>query len=242
MGTGGVVPQEERLVGLCRTIDEIDGSPDQLVVDVFHIELGFGIHVRMRRQRAAIDNRLFANLAPTRIGRWIVDGGGLGLDDVARAEIGEELRRFRILRIVGLFHRVEMVKDTIELVEAMHRGQILVAIAKMIFADLRRGVAVRLEKLGDGRVLVLQALLGGRHADFQQTGTEWGLPEDESGTTGGAGLLSVIIGEQRAFFGDAIDVGCAAAHHAAVVGADIPDANVIGHDHDNVRLLGSRLR
>jgi hypothetical protein len=50
-------------------------------------------------------------------------------------------------------------------------------------------------------------------------------------------LLSVIVGKDRAFIGDAVDIGRAVAHHAAVVGADVPIADVVGHDHENVRRL-----
>lgn len=112
----------------------------------------------------------------------------------------------------------------------------------MVLADLSGGVTIRLEQFGDRRVLVLKALLGSRHADFQKTSPKWRLSQDERGSSCGAGLLRVIVGEQRAFLGDAIDVGRTAAHHAAVVGADIPDADVVSHDHDDVGLLGSRLR
>jgi hypothetical protein len=50
-------------------------------------------------------------------------------------------------------------------------------------------------------------------------------------------LLTVIIGEDRALIRDAIDVGRAVAHHAAIVGADIPIADIIAHDNKDVRLL-----
>ena len=49
-------------------------------------------------------------------------------------------------------------------------------------------------------------------------------------------LLAVIVGEQRALVGDAVDVGRAVAHHAAVVGADVPVADVVAHDDEDVRL------
>ena len=52
-----------------------------------------------------------------------------------------------------------------------------------------------------------------------------------------AGLLAVVVGKDRAFIGDAVDVGCAVSHHAAVVGADVPVADVIRHDDEDVRLL-----
>jgi hypothetical protein len=124
----------------------------------------------------------------------------------------------------------------------MHRRQELIAVAEMVLADLRRGIAVRLEQFGDGRVLVLQALLGCGHPDFQQAGAERRLSQDKGGTPGGAGLLGVVVGEKRALSGDAVDVGRGPAHHAAMVGTDIPDADIVGHDHDDVGLLGRRLR
>jgi hypothetical protein len=49
--------------------------------------------------------------------------------------------------------------------------------------------------------------------------------------------LAVIVGEQSTLAGDPVDVGGGAAHHAAMVGTQIPGADVIGHDHDDVRLL-----
>ena len=72
----------------------------------------------------------------------IVNGGRLGVHDVARAEIGAELRSLRVIVLVRLFHGVEMVEDAVELVEAMHRGKEFIAVAKMVLADLRRGIAV----------------------------------------------------------------------------------------------------
>ena len=64
------------------------------------------------------------------------------------------------------------------------------------------------------------------------------LAGDEGGAAGGAGLLGVEVGEDRAFVGDAVDVGRAVAHHAAVVGADVPVADVVAQDDEDVRLLG----
>ena len=68
------------------------------------------------------------------------------------------------------------------------------------------------------------------------------LAGDERGAPGGAGLLAVVVGEDRAFVGDAVDVGRAIAHHAAVVGADVPVADVVAHDDEDVRLLLLRER
>ena len=147
------------------------------------LSLGRRVHVRMRRQRTAIGDRLLADPAPARIRGRVVDVGRLGVDDIARAKLLLELGALRVVGLVRLFHGVEVIEDAIELVEAVDRRQVFVAVAEMVLADLRRRVAKRLEELGDRRVLVLQALLGGGQTDLQQTGAERRLAKDKRGTS-----------------------------------------------------------
>src|SRR5262249_2520984 len=123
-----------------------------------------------------------------------------------------------------------------ELVEAVNGGEKLVAVAEVVLAELAGGVSLRLEQIGERRILLRQSLLGAGQADLQQAGAEAALPRDERGAPGRAGLLGVEGGEDRAFLGDAIDVGRAVAHHAAVVGADVPVADVVAEDDEDVRL------
>ena len=66
-------------------------------------------------------------------------------------------------------------------------------------------------------------------------------PVMKAARPGGAGLLAVVVGEDRAFAGDAVDVGRAVAHHAAIVGADVPVADVVAHDDQDVGLCRRRL-
>lgn len=124
-----------------------------------------------------------------------------------------------------------------ELIKTVHRGQVFIAIAEMILADLRRRIAQRLEDLRNGRIGRLQSLLGGRQAHFEQAGAKGCLPGDEGRASGCAGLLPVVISEQRTLAGQSVDVRRVPAHHASMVGADVPDADIIGHDHDDVGLL-----
>lgn len=238
----GVVPEEERLVGLHRAVHEVAGTPHQVRLDVLHAHLGGGIHARVRRQRTRVRDLLLADGAPARILRRIIDIGSDAADDVARAEPLAEFRVPRILRVVGFLQRVEVVEDPVEFIEAMNRGQVFVAIPEMVLADLRRRIPERLEEIRDRRIGILQALFRGGKADFQQARAERRLPGDEGGASRGAGLLSVVVGEQRAVACESVDVRRAAAHHAAVVGADVPDADIVGHDHDDIRLAvaGSR--
>ena len=94
----------------------------------------------------------------------------------------------------------------------------------MVLAELAGRVALRLEQFGKRRVLLGKPFLGARQADLEQAGAEARLAGDERGASGGAGLLRVVVGEDRTFLGDAVDVRRAIAHHAAVVGADVPVA------------------
>jgi hypothetical protein len=80
-----------------------------------------------------------------------------------------------VLRVVGIFRlllRIEVVEVAVELVEAVHGRQVFVAVAEMIFADLRGHVAVGLQELRDRRVLVLKTLSRARQADLEQPGAE----------------------------------------------------------------------
>ena len=50
-----------------------------------------------------------------------------------------------------------------------------------------------------------------------------------------------MIHEQHAVIGDTVDVGGAAPHHAAVIGADIPHADIVTPDDKDVGAI-SRFR
>jgi hypothetical protein len=60
------------------------------------------------------------------------------------------------------------------------------------------------------------------------------LPRNKRGASCRAALLGIVIGEERPFVGYAVDVRRPTPHHAAMVGADVPNADVIGHDDENV--------
>ena len=87
------------------------------------------------------------------------------------------------------------------------------------------------------RVFLLHALRRARQADLGQAGADRRLPGNERGAAGGAALLAVPVGEQRAFFGDAVDVGRLVTHHALVVGADVEPADVVAPDDEDVGFL-----
>src|SRR5262245_11841340 len=111
-----------------------------------------------------------------------------------------------------------------------------IAIAQMIFAELAAGVAALLEQIGDRRRPIRDAVLRARHADRQQPGAKRMLSKNERSPARGAALLRVGVGEQRAFLRDTIYVGCAVAHDAVVVGADVVHADVVAPNYQNVWL------
>lgn len=111
----------------------------------------------------------------------------------------------------------------------------------MVFADLRGGVTHRLKQLGDSGIFILQTLFSCGETDFEQAGAKGGLTKDEGGASSSAGLLAIVVGKEWSFAGDAVNIWGASAHHPAVVSADIPSANIVGHDHDDVGFLGLRV-
>ena len=142
--------------------------------------------------------------------------------------------------MLGLVLGIEVIEVAKKLVEAMDRWQELVAVAEMVLAELPGHIAERLEQLGERRILVGKAFLCPWQSHLQQARAHRALAGDEGGPAGGTRLLTVIVGEDRTFVGDAVDVGRAVAHLAAIIGADVPVADVIAHDDENVG-LGLRL-
>ena len=107
----------------------------------------------------------------------------------------------------------------------------------MVLAELTGGIAERLEQFGDGRVFRLKSDSGAGHSDFGQAGAERVLAADEGCASGGAALLAVVVGEGDAFVGDAVDVRRPVAHHASAEVTDVPDADVIAPEDQDIRLL-----
>jgi polyhydroxyalkanoate synthase len=70
----------------------------------------------------------------------------------------------RVVEPVRIGHRIEVVQVTEELVEAVHREEILVQVAQMVLAKLPGFVTLCLEHGGQGHGLVGQAYIGTRLA------------------------------------------------------------------------------
>ncbi|MCY1293428.1 hypothetical protein D9M70_426870 [compost metagenome] len=210
---GGVHPDEERLVGLDLLLDEVDGTLGGFVVDGFHALGG---------QRAGVLDLAVGKAAHHASGR-----GGLG-------EFGIVLRPVGTL---GLLFGIQVVEVAEELVETMFGRQVFVAVAQVVLAELAGGVAVGLERLGDGDVARLQADRRAGHADLGQAGAQRALPGDEGRAAGGAAVLRVVVGEHHAFPGQAVDVRRRVADHAVAIGTDVGLADVVAEDHQDVRFF-----
>ena len=230
---GEVHPDKGWLAGLVLPLDEVHGPVGNVIVDGFHPLLGQGTGVLAH---------LLADLAEARIHRRIVRGRGLAVHHATGAELGTERRIFRVVRQFRLFLGVEVVKVAVELVKAVHGGQVLVAVAQVILAELAGGIALCLQQLGNRRVFLLQPYRSARQADLGQAGAQAGLAGDERRPAGGAALLGIVVGEHHAFLGDAVDVGRLVAHQALRVGADIGLPDVIAPDDDDVGPLRLLLR
>jgi hypothetical protein len=109
-----------------------------------------------------------------------------------------ELGVLRVVVGLRLFLGVEVVEVAEELVEAVDGGQVLVAVAQVVLAELAAHVALFLEQVGNGRRPVGDAVIRTRHADGEQAGAERVLAEDEGRPAGRAALLGVGVGEQCA--------------------------------------------
>ena len=82
----------------------------------------------------------------------------------------------------------------------------------------------------------LQADVRAGHTHLGQAGAQRVLPGDEGGAAGGAALLAVVVGEADALARESVDVGRLVAHHPLVVRADVPVADVVAPQDEDVRL------
>ncbi len=140
-----VPPEEEGLIAAGHLLEVLERAPGDLVVDRLHALLG---------ERAGVLDLLRpVGLRPA-------------VDDAARAEALLELGVLGVVLELRLLLGVEVVQVAEELVEAVVGRQMLVEIAEMVLAELRGGVAERLEEFGDGRILRLQTEVRAGHPDL----------------------------------------------------------------------------
>src|SRR5262245_60474607 len=118
----------------------------------------------------------------------------------------------------------------------------LITIALMVLAELAGGVAQTLHHSRDRHVGLLPAFLRTGQSDFRHAGADRHVATDERRAPSGAALLAIVVGERKAFPRQPIDIRRLIAHHAAVVVADVPGADVVAPDDEDVGFIVRRLR
>jgi hypothetical protein len=74
---------------------------------------------------------------------------GIGVDHAARAVLLLELRILRVVVALGLLFGIQVIKVAEELVEAVRGGQVLVAVAQVVLAELAGRVVSPTASLGN---------------------------------------------------------------------------------------------
>ena len=118
MHARGVPPNEEGHACLLLPVDEVQRRLRGLLVHGLHALLG---------QRASVLDLL----CPVRIRP--------GVQDTARAELLPEFGVLRVVQVLRFFLGIQVVEVAEELVEAVHRRQVLVTVALVVLAELPGG-------------------------------------------------------------------------------------------------------
>src|SRR5271154_3076637 len=106
----------------------------------------------------------------------------------------------------------------------------------MVLAELAGGVTQGLQQFRNGRIFRFDADIGPGHADLCQAGADRVLAGYECRPPGGAALLAVVVCEGCTFVANAVDVGGPITHLPAAVVTDVPPADVVAPQDDDVRL------
>ena len=125
--------KEGFLVTVC-PIDEIHRSCKEFLVDCFHALLG---------ERPGVFALLLAPGTETGVVARRVGGDRDALHDTARTELRAERGILRIVRILRLLLGVEVIEVAEEFIEAVDGRQELVAVAKMVLAELSGRISLR---------------------------------------------------------------------------------------------------
>lgn len=188
----------------------------------------------MGRKRTLVCDLLFPHLAPAGIDRRVVCVGRKGVQDIARANLVQQI--LRIVRVEGILHRIEVIEIAKEFVEAVDGGQEFVPVSQVVLTELPGGVAQFFQGGRDGGRLGRHADLRAGLANRRQSGADRQFTGDEVGSAGRATRLRIVVRKDGTLTSEFVDVGGPSRHQATVIRADIPHADVIAHDEKNVGL------
>ena len=210
------MPHEERRLGVDRVADESLGLVEEFAVQ--------GALAFLAERPVVLDA-----LGAVIVGPAVHDAA------LAESELFDDLGVLREVVLLRVLAGVQVVQDAEELIETVHGRQVLVAVTQVVLAELARPITQRLEHLGQRRIFLLQADLRPGQPDRGQPHPDRVLAGDERRPACRAGRLGVVIHEDHALVGDPVDVGRRAAHHSSVVSRDVPHADVVTPDDQDVR-------
>src|SRR5690606_2730150 len=231
MHVRGIEPTEPRFAVPVLALNPIAGGADEIIVA--------GLHPLAREGPGVLDLLLSDSSPAWLLGRIVVVGRP-AVQHASRAEPLPETRKLLgdwVVRILRILFVIEMIEVSEELIETVNRRQVLVPIAEVVLAELPGGVAERLEELGDRGILRLDPHRGTGHADLAQPAAQHALTQGKRGATRRAALLAIGVGEAHALGSDTVDVGRAIPHHTAAIAGQIPHADVIAEDDQDVGLV-----
>ena len=185
---------------LCWRLMKSPAAIDERVVAGFHSLL---------RQGTRIGHFLLADATPAWFLGWIVRVGRPGVNDAAGSEILAEIREVLLRRVVGhfrLFLGVEVIEIAEELVEPVHGGQELVAVAQVVLAELAGRVAGGFSSSAIVGSSVCKPD-GAREPDLGQAGTERHCPVMNDARPAVQLCSTVRVREHHSFPGNPVDVG-----------------------------------
>ena len=247
MHARGVVPNEERLVGLLGivAIEEVDhlggdflihcpgsvqGQRPFVTASLLRLRAVVGMAPKHRPRGRQANCRMRINGARN---LWHARDRRVA----ARRSNALNQRGLIEIREAHSLHRVEMVEVAPVFLEAVRCRQRRSMVAQMVLPELAGRVAEIEQEFGDrwsARPQVGRAAgqLGRDHAGAQRihTGEEGIAPR-------GAALHGNVVHEDCALVPDAVDVRRFADHQATVVDARLHPADVIAHDEKDVGLL-----
>src|SRR5262249_38113090 len=161
---------------------------------------------------------LLTDAAPARLNGGVVLRRCPAMQDAARPELFLEFRILRIVEVLWVFFRIQVIEVAEELVETVYGGQVLVLITEVVLTELPGSVTHRLKKLRRGPVACLQPHGRARRPHFRKAGAQRTLSGNEARAPRRTTLFGVVIGEDHPFASDPVDVGGAIPHETQRIG------------------------
>ena len=240
-----VVPDEERLVGPPRivAVEEVNDLGRNLLVDAFRSLQGQRTLVLACHVLGAAVG--FAREHGTRRGQtdgrfWIHRTRDLGnaRNWCVLARRGDGLQRWSFVDVgeAHPLHGVEVIEVAPEFLEAVRGRQRVGMVAEVVLAELAGIVAEIEQELGERRGAGPQIRRAAGELRRDHAGAQRMHAGEEGVAARRAALLGVVVGEQRAFLADLVDVRRLSDHQAAVIDARLHVADIVAHDEEDVWL------